>query len=113
MSILKNLTFWLILTVVCLTANAAVPAETPAKSAAEPVLKSAPPELASEPAHEEEHGLPPAAVPVFQFGPIVITNSMVVTWTVALLLILTSQLATRNIQAVPSGLQNFWEWLVE
>ena len=38
---------------------------------------------------------------------------MVVTWAVALALILFARFATRNIQVVPSGAQNFWEWLVE
>ena len=61
----------------------------------------------------EHHGLTDYAVPLFKFGPLVITNSMVVTWIVAALLILTSQLATRNAKLVPSGLQNFWEFLVE
>ena len=35
------------------------------------------------------------------------------TWIVAAGLILFARMATRRIQAVPSGLQNFWEWLVE
>ena len=61
----------------------------------------------------EHHGLTPNAVPLFKLGPLVITNSMVVTWIVAALIILLSQLATRNAKIVPSGLQNFWEWLVE
>ena len=38
---------------------------------------------------------------------------MIVTWIVALGLIIFAQIATRNIQAIPSGAQNFWEWLVE
>jgi F-type H+-transporting ATPase subunit a len=38
---------------------------------------------------------------------------MVVTWTVALGLIIFSRIATRNMQLVPAGAQNFWEWLVE
>ena len=59
------------------------------------------------------HGLTPNAVPLFKFGPLMVTNSMLVTWIVALVVILMSQLATRNAQLVPSGLQNFWEWLVE
>ena len=42
-----------------------------------------------------------------------VTNSMIVTWIVALGLIAFAQVATRNIQQVPSGAQNFWEWLVE
>ena len=60
----------------------------------------------------EDHGLTPNA-PVFAIGPLQFTNSMVVTWVVAALLILLAQLATRKVQLVPSGLQNFVEWLVE
>ena len=47
------------------------------------------------------------------FGPFPITNSMVVTWIVALGLIVCAQLATRTMKEVPEGVQNFWEWLVE
>lgn len=59
----------------------------------------------------EEHGLPAAAtkLPGAEF----ISSSMVVTWVVAAFLILFARFATRNIQAVPEGAQNFWEWLVE
>ena len=60
----------------------------------------------------EHHGLPPAA-PVFSIGPLQFTSSMVVTWAVALILIVIAQLATRKVQLIPSGLQNFVEWLVE
>jgi F-type H+-transporting ATPase subunit a len=60
----------------------------------------------------EHHGLPPAA-PVFSLGPLQFTNSMLITWVVALLLIIVAQLATRRVSLVPSGLQNFLEWLVE
>jgi F-type H+-transporting ATPase subunit a len=42
-----------------------------------------------------------------------ITNSMLVTWIVALGLIVFAQVATRRMQRVPQGAQNFWEWLVE
>ncbi len=42
-----------------------------------------------------------------------ITNSMLVTWIVALGVIAFAQLATRNMKAVPEGAQNFWEWMVE
>jgi F-type H+-transporting ATPase subunit a len=38
---------------------------------------------------------------------------MLVTWVVAVLLIAFAQSATRRIQTVPHGAQNFWEWLVE
>jgi len=64
-------------------------------------------------AAHEEHGVPPTAGEVAHIGDFVITNSMIVTWVVALGLIVLAQLATRNIQQVPSGLQNFWEWMVE
>ena len=46
-------------------------------------------------------------------GKFAITNSMLVTWVVAAAIIILAQLATRRIQPIPSGLQNFWEWLVE
>jgi len=59
------------------------------------------------------HGLPASAVKIGSIAGLPITNSMVVTWGVALFLIVSAQLATRRMQAVPSGGQNFWEWLVE
>ena len=61
----------------------------------------------------EHHGLPPAAVVVFSIGPLKVTNSMVVTILVAALLIVFAQMATKNIQEIPTGSQNFFEWLVE
>ena len=61
----------------------------------------------------EHHGLPSAAVDLFRIGPLTITNSMVVVWSVALGLIVFAQIAMKNIRAVPTGAQNFWEWLVE
>jgi F-type H+-transporting ATPase subunit a len=42
-----------------------------------------------------------------------ITNSMVVTWIVAIALIVFAQVATRHMTAVPGGAQNFLEWLLE
>ena len=42
-----------------------------------------------------------------------ITNSMVVTWIVAVLLIVFAQLATRRMTDVPGGAQNLLEWTVE
>src|SRR5207302_3109045 len=46
-------------------------------------------------------------------GKFAITNSMLVTWIVAAAIIVFAQLATRKIKAVPTGAQNFWEWMVE
>jgi F-type H+-transporting ATPase subunit a len=42
-----------------------------------------------------------------------VTNSMVVTWIVAIGLIVFAQVATRHMKEVPDGAQNFLEWLVE
>ncbi len=58
-------------------------------------------------------GLPPAAPIIKDFGLFQISSSMVVTVSVALLLIVFAQLATRNVKLVPDGGQNFWEYLVE
>ena len=62
---------------------------------------------------EEEHGLSQKAEEIGRVGNFPITNSMVVSWLVALTLILFVQLATRNMKSVPSGAQNLLEWLVE
>lgn len=64
-------------------------------------------------AHHHEHVLPPHAVELWRIGGFPITNSMFVTWIVAAGLIVFAQLATRNMKKIPSGAQNFWEWLVE
>ncbi len=69
-------------------------------------------EHAAEAAPVEHHGLP-AAAPQIKLGPLTVTNSMIMTWVVAIGIILFAQFATRKIQAVPSGAQNFWELLVE
>jgi F-type H+-transporting ATPase subunit a len=87
----------------------------------------------AEPAHEattEEHHLPLKATPLYygigghpptdpqhpetaRIGFLAVTNSMIVTWIVAAGILFCARLATRKIQSVPAGLQNFWEWLVE
>lgn len=63
-------------------------------------------------AETAEHGLP-AAAPRIQVGPFSVTNSMIMTWVVALLVIIFARFATRRIKEIPEGSQNFWEWLVE
>ena len=67
--------------------------------------------LAAEPAEHETLSL--KAAPLLQIGKFSVTNSMLVSWIVALAVILFAQIATRNIKTVPTGAQNFWEWLVE
>ena len=74
------------------------------------VTKSTGPLGDSEPA---ERGLPQKAVEIGRVFGFPITNSMIVSWIAALGLIIFAQLATRKMQQVPSGAQNFLEWLVE
>jgi F-type H+-transporting ATPase subunit a len=62
---------------------------------------------------EKSEGVPLKPAEIFHVGPFHVTNSMLVTWIVALGIIGFAQSATRNIKAVPDGKQNFWEWLVE
>jgi F-type H+-transporting ATPase subunit a len=61
----------------------------------------------------EEHGLPQHAEEISRPFGFPITNSMLVTWIVAVVLIGFAQMATRNMKEVPQGAQNFWEWMVE
>jgi F-type H+-transporting ATPase subunit a len=70
--------------------------------------------FAAEAAAAAEHeGVPLKAAPLVQIGKFAVTNSMLVTWIVAAAIIVFAQIATRRIKPIPSGAQNFWEWLVE
>jgi F-type H+-transporting ATPase subunit a len=69
--------------------------------------------FAAESAGAEHEGVSLKAAPLVQIGKFAITNSMLVTWIVALGIISFAQIATRRIKPIPSGAQNFWEWLVE
>jgi len=60
-----------------------------------------------------EHGLSPQAVEIARPFGFPITNSMLVMWIVTVLLLVIVRLATRRMQQVPDGAQNFVEWLVE
>ena len=62
---------------------------------------------------DEDHGLTQKAVEITHLFGLPITNSMIVSWIVALGLIVFAQVATRNMKRVPEGAQNFLEWLVE
>src|SRR5213080_3724195 len=64
-------------------------------------------------AAEVEPAVPLKPAELVHIGKFAITNSMVVTWVVAAGIIVFAQLATRKIKPVPSGAQNFWEWMVE
>jgi len=60
-----------------------------------------------------EHGLSAKAVEIARPFGFPLTNSMLVSWIVALGLIVLAQAATRDMKQVPAALQNFVEWLVE
>ena len=64
-------------------------------------------------AEPEEHGIPQSATEIARPFGLPITNSMFVSWVVALGLIIFARFATRNMNQVPEGAQNFMEWLVE
>jgi F-type H+-transporting ATPase subunit a len=65
-------------------------------------------------AETEAHDhLPAYAEEILKIGPFIVTNSMLMIWIVAAFIIVIAQLATRKMTTIPSGLQNFVEWLVE
>ena len=57
------------------------------------------------------HGLPLYAERLVEGLPI--TNSMIMVWIAALIIIFFSKIATHRIKLIPVGLQNLAEWLVE
>ncbi|RZU40749.1 F0F1 ATP synthase subunit A [Edaphobacter modestus] len=95
---------------ISLTASIALAIDTGSKFASDTTAQHEAPEQTSEP---EEHGLSQKAVEIARFHNFPITNSMVLSWVVALSLIVFAQFATRNMQQVPAGAQNFLEWIVE
>src|SRR5437016_13237592 len=75
-------------------------------------------ETAAPEAGKAEEGLPARAVELWNIplpggGHFPITNSMFVTWMVAIGIIVFAELATRNMKPVPEGAQKFWAWIVE
>src|SRR5213593_3067583 len=63
-------------------------------------------------AKPEEHGPAQKAVEIARPFGFPITNSMAVSWIVAVALIIFARVATRDMKRVPSGTQNLLEWLV-
>ena len=71
-------------------------------------------EAAAEPPHaEHDEGLPQGAPLLIDTQYFKFNSSMLITWCVALALIISAKIATWHIKDVPEGAQNFWEWLVE
>lgn len=50
---------------------------------------------------------------IFHIGPLAITNSMIASWLAIAVLAFLAFLATRKLNKVPRGLQNFWEFVLE
>jgi F-type H+-transporting ATPase subunit a len=55
---------------------------------------------------------PPPEV-VFHIAGLPITNSILTAWVVIVILVLFTFFSTRNMRIMPTGLQNFWELIVE
>jgi len=90
-------------------------AEAGSTTSANPAAGHASADQASVPAataEAEEHGLPRKAVEIARPFGFPITNSMVVSWIVAVGLIIFARVATRDMKHVPGGAQNLLEWLV-
>jgi F-type H+-transporting ATPase subunit a len=104
----------LVVIVVALGVNvvvAATPAAWPGDAHAAPTAFTQHGQAA--PAEEAEHGLSQKAVEIARPFGFPVTNSMLVTWIVAIGLIVFAQLATRKMSQVPGGAQNLLEWLIE
>jgi F-type H+-transporting ATPase subunit a len=56
---------------------------------------------------------PPAEHLFTLFGVLPVTNSIFTAWVVILILVLFVYFSTRNMRLIPSGVQNFWELIVE
>jgi len=67
----------------------------------------------SEGAAEAVHGPSPVAPVLFHLGPVGVSGSMFVMVIVAAALIVFAQIVTRKATLVPTGLQNFAEWIIE
>jgi F-type H+-transporting ATPase subunit a len=68
---------------------------------------------AAEHAEEHAHALPLYAEKVKDLGLFPITNSMIMVWFVALLLIIFTKIATSKVSLIPAAAQNAAEWMIE
>ena len=110
--LMKMLMLTGMLTVLSLTSSVAMnPTSRPGSAAI--VARAFQANLASEPSKAEEHGLSAKPVEIARPFNFPITNSMIVSWIVALGLIVFAQFATRDMKQVPDGAQNVLEWLIE
>jgi len=94
-------------------AHATGDTQAAATAATEHATEGAHDATAGEHADGSHHGLTQGAPIVFELGWFKVSNSMIATWLAAIALIGISQAATRKPKLIPSGLQNFWEAVVE
>jgi len=57
--------------------------------------------------------VPVAAETIFHLGPLPVTNSLIMGWVAVFLSVLLAVALNRKLGAVPRGVQNWFEWLVE
>jgi F-type H+-transporting ATPase subunit a len=91
-----------------MTANCTMPTVSVSSEQSTQKVNSSEPSL-----HPAEHGLSAKAVEIARPFGFPITNSMLVSWIVAIGLIVFAQVAARDMKELPSRLQNFLEWLIE
>lgn len=53
------------------------------------------------------------AEPIFHVGPLIVTNSLINSWVVVLLVIVLAAVISRNIKRIPRGIQNVFEMVVD
>ncbi len=63
--------------------------------------------------HAMHHGLTQGAPVLFHLGPVPISNSMLVSWGVTLIIIFMARAAAGRVAMVPRGMQNFFEFMME
>lgn len=114
MRLAKVILVWALLVAGIAAVNVRAQTHEAAPATGAPATVSAPLEHGVPATEEKEHGLPQAAPEIARpFSWFPISNSMIVTWVVAFCIIVFTRIATRDMQAVPRGAQNFVEWLVE
>src|SRR5208282_2222687 len=86
----------------------AQPSSTPETSAG--VTAAAPAKAKAEGSKSLVSEAPPT---LFRIGPLPVTNSMIYTWVVGLVIFVFVRVGTRKMKEVPSGVQNFLEATVE
>jgi F-type H+-transporting ATPase subunit a len=67
--------------------------------------------IAERAANTEAPSPPPEML--FAIGPLDVTNTILTSWIVIIILVLFAYFSTRKMEVMPRGLQNFWELIIE